>query len=130
MGNRQNLSQFVAHLIFSEGTPPNLQKESCTIGTLQEDIDELADKFVSQGDVLAGINVILEIVGWFSVLGATLAGLAALVSVAPWTAPFLTPIVLIKLFNHVSNTYVNLPSHKRAVVAAAVGWMTGQVKIK
>jgi hypothetical protein len=100
--------------------------------SLQDDLNR-ASKNASRGDVYAGICLIIELVS-AAVVGAKLwaillAAKAALVAVAPWTAPIITPTMVGILMKQLANGYASMDSEKRQVIAAALGWLTGRVKL-
>lgn len=100
--------------------------------TLEEEISALSGK-AKRGDVMAGISVILKLCAVTKVamvvMGALIAAKATLLVAVPWVAPFLGPAVLGIILRVVLQSYAKLPSRERQVIATAVGWMQGRVKL-
>jgi len=103
------------------------------IKTLDDEISSLCGK-AKRGDVMAGISVILKLcavtkVAMF-VTGALLTAKATILVAAPWAAPLLGSAVLGMILRVVLQSYANLPPHERQVIATAVGWMQGRVRLE
>lgn len=103
------------------------------IRTLEDEISALCGK-AKRGDVMAGISVILKLCAVTKVAifvtGTLLTLKATILVAAPWAAPLLGSAILGMILSVVIQSYANLAPHERQVVAAAVGWMQGRVRLE
>lgn len=98
------------------------------MGTFQQDMDALGDR-ASKGDVKAGIKMIMGLVAAGTFAGgafyAVLAAKAAIVAVAPWSAPFIAPAMLAMLTRQIIAAWADLDTDQRRLVGIALKWLTG-----
>lgn len=102
------------------------------MGTFHEDMARL-EHTASKGDVIAGVKVIIAIIGAgklaFGVLSAVLAAKAAIIAVAPWSAPLLAPAMLAMITRALIEGWSNLDTGQRRLAGLALKFFTGQLSV-
>jgi hypothetical protein len=89
---------------------------------LEKDIDELCNEVVTKKDVIAGLKIIGELVGFGGVL------YAVFMAVTVWIPGFGIPIssaAAVHAMRTIATEYPNLPKDQRRIVAKCAKFLTG-----